>query len=1068
MADSTLDFGEAVFNTLQPTFEPGYKVIFRPQPASSFGNKQPTAAPAFSDPRGILPSNLVPASQISYQLVDEVSEAAIADNPTGASLGVAAGLLGIAAGLALGGLQTTGQVVVNSKASIALICFEGHDVVDLPTANLLQGQKGFIVPDKVFLPIYAGGQFINPGDDLAQKAGLEYIKKSSGNSLVNVAASTAPPLDSLSNSKNIYGQPFSPNLVDVASNEIIVNGGAQFLTYVACDKPLFRDVVYMTSSAIGQGVFSGNQLNLNFAGPFGDPIVEVYRYAFVNTNPDALGTPIFNWRLSETFGVANTKFQGTPQEILRSLSANDRAFDFAEEKNNHYVYNLNDSGDDITTRYPVLPIKQAYSVNFAKAKTSQTNPFFDANFAAKIIPYAKNSSFFESELQVEKIIGLSPEGGLNQIVQDRSFVSPIFALDLDNNARLGLEYALHNFNHTQVFGADPIIVLAATRPATDGITAYYDPCISMVVVYTVEDSIATQRLFNDRKWTPADTLVPDSTLKQFLLGESPERTEGPSAIIPQSTNLNVSVGGTKGSFSIPSGSTVTHAIVIGATAPAKGSTKAAVLQLFSGSAAGATPTFEVEIPTVNETQKNPSRLIAIPSQPYSSFNILNPNGSSLAGFLGAKNTPFLPALPTTIPPLNAKAPDNLDKLSALQLSQVAADNFPIQSENVTGGGLSITGSAYIAFNRLGRIDMAYRPSISNQFLVVRDVCFRVPESLTPSNISASLHPGQQSQTGLPSADAPILLVNKLTKSLYLFYSYKNRLVMKNIPSQVFQINNDGTDPTISQLTSPIEIQIAEKIQRILGTVVYDGNITDRTNGIKGDLAFGTLKLGATPTTTTTNTNTTTPQITHHTACVSIKGYIYSFIQDGQRIRARRSTDTGGTWVDIFLDTTTFLPPVKNAPATNSTSNPVTDADAPSCFYDEATRSIHLFFIVDSCLLTMQIPEETLGLDAKAADASLKKIVPEIIYGKITDNLKSRGISSQKSVINRQTAATTANTAFTEVISPHRVAAARPAGGHLRLFFVDQNKVLRSLISSDDGRLWLSEDQYVSAASKGTT
>ena len=112
--------------------------------------------------------------------------------------------------------------------------------------------------------------------------------------------------------------------------------------------------------------------------------------------------------------------------------------------------------------------------------------------------------------------------------------------------------------------------------------------------------------------------------------------------------------------------------------------------------------------------------------------------------------------------------------------------------------------------------------------------------------------------------------------------------------------------------------------------------------------------------------------------------------------------------------------------------------------------------MDNALLMMQMPESLLLMSQPDAKAAFAKIVPQIVYGKQSANLQSRGIACQSTVISRQQN----NSSLNESVFSQRVAVARTSSGCLRVFFTGQNGFLTSLISSDGGALWQSEAQYI--------
>lgn len=991
-----------VFETLAPLFEPGYHIVFRPDIEAT----QPASPPAFSDPRGILPANLVPASTLSYELFDSVHELVVPQRITASAAFITVN-------------QVAGQVTINSQAFISLVVFEGKDVVDLPTAGLPTVNGGIQVPDLVFLPIHAGGKFIqSPTDDFGTKASLAYIHRSNGNAVRGMVPSASPPLDSFANSKSIIPNTGLFPVIDVASNIIKIDGAAEFISYVAATKPLFRDVVTLSSSAIAQGVFVGDNLNISFVGPFGTPQVQVLRYAFIATG-NALQP--FQWRLSESFGIQIDKKQETPPDLIAGSA------DLSEKEALHFVYDLSDASQDIGTVLPFKPIKTGYSPALATAKTDSTSRYFDKNFKAQIVP--SDQFFFQSRLQVKRIFGLTGPAGsasaANRIETDRTYVSPLYKIDVGNNTRMGLEYAVHRFSRTNAFEQDDLILLAAAKEGiAGGISTFYDPCMKRTFVYSVENNTVAQRIFNDKTWAIAPEQPPRSKLKAFLIGESPSQSAGPAAIGPTAKSTFVG-SGEQGDVTIPA-SLVVVAVSVN-TGGLSDENSAPILELYAKKGGQGTPIFEVAISGASDS----TVLISIPSIDFASFKISNANGVSVNKFYGVEKT-FLPAM---VPPAATENAD-LDKLNAQQFSQNKAETFPLQISRVSAANLSTYGASYLAYNNNGRIDLAYRSALSGVFGVMRDICLRIPDGQVPGQAS-------NNKNFYPPAENPFLIVAQQTSSLLLFYTYKDRLLMKNIPYWMFPQEQFETIP----LPAETESRLSAAISRLFPSVVYDGNIANPSDGIKSDISFSAIKIPEKPAIAGTKA-----QIVQHSACRTSGGHIFCFVQDGNRIRARRSTDNGQTWVDIFSNTTTFLP------STTTDQASLSDADAPYCYYDISSQTVLLFFIADNSLLCMIIPEHVLLLEQSEADEAIKTIHPEVIYGSLSSSLESRGIGLQSTVLERKTAA---QDNFKETINPHLISAIRLDGGHIRVFFLDSQKVLRSLISSNDGKLWQSEDQYLS-------
>ena len=1028
-----------VYETLASLFDPGYKIYFqtpyRGAPVS-----------AFLDPRGIIPG--LPASQLSYEISEQVSETAIYDAFSASVFGISAIT------------PTVGQVTDLSTSVFSLIGFEGRDVVDLPTTGLIKGDV-ITVPDKVFLPIFAGtSKFLGPNDNLSAKAAQEYVKKSPANLVLNIVPSPVQPVDAMGPTFGLIANNF-PNLVDVTSNQIRVSGSPNYVTYVTVTKPLFRDVIFLDTAAIAQGPLIGSQLNITFAAPYGTPVVAVLRYAYVvaGTKTQSGGkTTADRWILSESFGIVPSTLKSTPPNL--GLTGQALSNDQAEALAQHYAYNVipNDSpASDVhlASNFNSLPgiSGTGYSIALAAAMGNPQSTFHDINTQFQVLPEAKNQFFNQSLLQVKSVFGLSPteaaDAASNTLTTERTYQSPVVATSLDSSFRLGLEYGLHKFANTEVWASANALIAVQTTPSASGMQAFYDPCENQIVVVTIDGGAVTERIFDDKKWVGTKLPIIASQLNAFLIGELLQRSNGWAAIVPVQSNLGLQVSaGTSGTVAIPSTFVPSSLLMVAATVPVptatattQASTTAAVLQLFSDTNAGSggtVPIFEVEVPTVTSgTAGDKSRLFSIPPVPFQSWNINNPSNSSVAAIYGVPKSPYLAAMGTIAPASDA----TLDKLSAYQLSQLTAASFPVQAASVGAANLAQVGNTFIAYETGGRIDLAYRTSSGNPYYAIRDVCFRVPENLQLASLSS---PSSGHQQTWPAVSNPFLVANNLADTISIFYSYKNRVLMKVIPKEavIFQVPL----PSSNAFDVITEARISGSLQQIIPYIAYDGGIADKTTGIKGDLAFGTLAV-APPDPSGTGTSST-PQIAQYSACRTLAGHHFLFVQDGQRIYARRSCDNGATWVDILPSQISLFPQVPGGTPT--------DPDAPSCFYNRSTNDILLFSVMDNALLMMRIPESALLLSQPDATAAVAKIVPQIVYGKQSANLLSRGIAYQSTVISRQQNDSTLN----ESVSSQWVAIARTSSGCLRVFFTGSSGFLASLISSDGGALWQSEAQYI--------
>ncbi len=1030
------------YQVLAPLYEPGYHFVQKVEHLNATPDAD--ALPPYADGRGILRYGMVPASHLSYEIVEELDEIIFVQN-----------LRKAGGGVDLGFALTAGSTTLSLKTQVALVFFEGHDVIDIPTDQLEAVSNGYRAPTKVFLPLYAGDdKWINVRKDLNIEAAREYIKRSPNNQILDVEPSINPPIDSLSAEKPIIPKDSIFPIIDTASDIIRTNGGARYISYVAIDKPLFRDVVYLNSSVVTTGIFFGNIFKISTVAPFSTPKTVVYRYAFINVNAnDPTSPPLYQWRLSETYGVAAPKIEKTPSTLLVSDADVQRDLFESSAENLHLVYNLNDAGPDVLDQFPTAPAKTGYSPLLAQAKIDPHSSFYDRNFKAQIIPLKKDSFFTQNRQETKKIFVKRPlskkvitvvnKNGVGEqfesitgqlgsevdhVLTDRSYVSPYHELDFGANTRIGVEYSIRNFSHTPIYTLDRSTILASTKPANICVSAFRDPCIDAIVVNYIDFETVVERIFYDCDWADAGEVPPEATLKSFMIGEVPQRTSGRTAFVPPQEELvNSFFAGSNSTVSIQADALPTG-VTIDPTTISDPSLRP-VLKLYEGDTTG-DPTYEIAIP-----QGERKALINIPSRRYKNFKVEPGSGGPLQ-VLGAKFA-FL------------KKPDSAtvkDALTKAQIDDLKDEDFPLISLSVSAAAMSKYGQACLAFERDNRIDFAYRTSNHLQWIIVRDVIKRIPETYV-NGIKTDL----ASKT-FPSAVTPFLLSDFQLGHFYLFYVYKDRLFMKTVPIDIFiKYPSIDTGPIYDP---PTEATLIDQMHSARPVVVFDNGIQDRRAGIKADIQFNNIRGDLTPPDTTTSPDL--PHILTYSAAYSPVGNLYCFIESNDRIRLMSSSDRGLTWANLLPDDFYFYPQLKNgAPVRRSVDG--TEAQSPSCFYYSGTGSIILALTVESSILVMNIPEEILTQETENIAESLSFIVPQVIYGNLSDDMKLRGITAQAGVLERQK---NNPDDFNERVSSHRMGIASTQAGHLRLFFLDQEKKLKSLISSDSGLSWRSEAQYV--------
>lgn len=1074
MAIPTPPGAGGLFQTLAPIFDKGYSPLLRT--ILNRPKVQPIVPLEFSDPRGYL-GGLVPANTFSYEIFEEVTESVFI-SPNNVLIGSLTGLASPLSLLSVG--QFTGEVATSSITKNCVVAFEGHDVVDFPTKDL--PGPGLTCPTNVFAPIYAGGRFINmlktkklgaitQTDDLATKSALEYNKKSSGNGIKGMIPSDDLPLDSIFNTNGIFTQNLradDPYLIDASSNQI--DGSGEFVTYTAVDKPIFRDVITSNSAASAQGVFVGNSFIASFVGPyyalnsvaFGTPpppshTLYVIRYAMVN-----VGTPKttkYRWRMSESFGIDPKNKPIDPPGALYNKSTQNAIN--AAEVAKHYAYDVNEPGDEIANDFArSTPLKQAYNPTHALAMMDQNSPFYRPNFKASVVPLKSGSEVNFSNLSIK---GIYPNYrnvatdqykaymNLDGITQWRTFESAIHQGPFGRNLRVGLEYAIHRNHASQSLTASQhrgqITLLASTRPSTQGIGAYYDPCIDAIITVGTDGGSPTQRVFDDGGWTNV-AFVPPKTgdTKAFMLGETPLRTSGFNCCFPkQEKKDGVSAdGGSKGKIKTSSKFIVTSLIVKlpDTVDPAK----PPILQLLGGTGG---PFFEAALPSRGE-RGAPTITIQIPPFNVAEFNIIDAGGATLEGVLAADKTPFLPKLK------EVKFDDDVDKLSKTQITEIDSLDFPLTAGSATVCALNEFGNAFFAFAANQGISLAFRHSYSRPFFVARDAVLRLPNDL---KVVTSSGPGKDTKTQRPDATDPFLMADPGTDMAHLLYLYKSRIVCKNIPYEIFT-NLKSTDFDVGFYKPDAEASIISKLHKLGGVICYDGYVKERKKDIQSDINTGFITLNENEV-SPDELKTDTPSISNFTACIGYAGN-YLFAQDSGRIIARKSVDKNKTWTDIFPQKTRFLPIDPDASTSTAAKNDDPDGTFPTCFFDSSTQTVFLFMFVESSLVFIRIPENMFLLPPQKAKDNLTKLSVEVVFGEISLEMKKRGIVNTPSVEERKKDKKdqTPPNEDKETITPQRVALVRTEFGNLRLFYADDKLFLHSLISTDGGRTWLSEEQFV--------
>lgn len=1011
-------------------FSPGYKVIFKEL------NKKPKTQPTFpalySDPRGDL-KELVPANSFSYEIFEDIKSFGTVRR----NININAGSFGtLGAGFAgIGGAAVTAseptQLILNAVSRTCLIGFEGHDVVDAPTKDMIKGGN-ISCPTNVFYPIYSGSKFIAKKDDkFPVKTALEYNKKSPENGIKGMIPSDYLPLDSVLNEKGL----FSPVAraaykggIDTGSN--LINGSGEFVSYVAIDKPIFRDVIVSAYSTLVQGILFGDSFSDRFSSGYFFSVY-VIRYSMINSGTNE--SPNFRWKMTESFGIDVENKIETPISAYKKYSDMINKSEHAK----HYVYNTNEEGDELKVDFiKSTPLKKAYSTGHALSMMDPSDSLYDPNFNGVVSNIKKGSVFAQSNLQLKDfsvLLGGSPIS-LTGMSQKRTYTSPIFDVNYNENFRLGVEYSVlrnpSNGSLAAVQYPNKITLLVKTKPSTHGIGAYHDPCIDAIITVSVDGGTATQRVFGDSGWTTKALAPVQGFLKAFLVGEFPYKTGGASCLFPrQESKGDIEFKpGTAGNIKVSSTVTVTSVVV---SLPEVINIESPPVLSFSQGLEEAV--LEIQLPSQNERGEKEMQ-IQIPPFDYSKFDIKNASGATVKAFYYAKKAKFLESL-EKITPVDS------DVLFS-QISEIKEDEYPILASSATVASLNEFGNSFIAFSTENTIHFGFRSCYSHPYSLVRDVILRFPENKTESTQRAV-------------ATGPFLIADPDTDSAYLFYLYKGRIVLKIIPYEMF-IPLKETDYGVNGYTPQTEANLIAKMYRLGARVCYDGYIKDKKDKIQEDLESGYLSVNNNDKDSGLGTDET--NLSHFSACLGNQGH-YLAIEDGMHLILRKSFDKCKTWSDIFS------PGARLIKAANDSDLADQDGTYPMIFCDKSTGIVFLFMCIETSLVMMRIPEEILLNDQRRASEIIKNIEVELIFGVLSEDMEKRGIIASNAVKEREKmdkgkSETGGTVSEPEEIPPQRVAVAKTEFGSLRLFYVDDELLMRSLISSDAGRTWLTEKQFI--------
>ena len=1030
----------AIFTSGIPITSPGYHVLFQP----NFTNV-PDAYSPYGDPRGLFRTGMVPGRSMSYRIYNETIHSYISAMQDISAQ--AQGLLGAfgGAGAAAGLFSAFPEAnFARSVTSTAVMVFEGHDVIDLPTEGLKTVDGALRVPHKVFRPLFAGiDKFIGPKDDIAKRCIQEFANQSPQNMVRGMAKSDSLPPEIQNNFFTLWGK----RSVDVLSDGIIVDGSPSYVSYVACDKPLWRDVITfrVASQAIG---LAGASLGFIITdASISSVTAEVMRFVLVNIaesgQPDK-----FVWRISESYGV-KTKgtVEKTPTSAYDKASDEEKTLEALAETYNHLIYNLNDKSDDLTKEEFGAPAKDAVYPLFAKAKATSGNPLYDKNFAYNMVPI-KVGDGSTGTLATPYAIRVGPPtwGPFvdNPPPQDPKlfrftypqyyYTSPSFSTSLSANARLGWEYSDR---------ASDTIELAKTLEGSPGVSALYDYCIYAAEVMDTYSSSAGQipveRAFDDTTWTQTQRQLPKDDdpngLKQFLLGEYPWRSVGRTVLVPLQKKIE---GATisPNSVTLPAKSLVTSMVVtIGS-----GSEVPGIIKLYSGAPTG-TPLFEVSI----KENFGGDFMVGLPALRFGSYKA--PSGMFIKELYGAdQGEVMLAAIPGDA---------SSDDPSEFQLANLGEQTFPIPATSVVADSDCTSGWLIVAYENETRIDIGCRSQYTQSFGIVRDVTLRICDK-TPF-----------SKASIPSSSTPFVIINPKSRIVHLFYMYKQKLLVKHMPIEAFQ--SEPLSGTALRYSVESEKKIAQRMHKLGACMVYDGTSSGTKSGIDTDLNAKAIKVVEGNDPNGAIAKDPVNPLSSYSAFLDREGWPYVFTQAQDKFVIRRSNDNGSSWRDAIPRDMSLVPPPKSDPTEAATKRTPL---FPYCLYDGSNKSVNVFFFYESSLLYVKLPTEILRMNPDNSDdlakikSQFSKFKPVLLVGNLTQNMVDRGIVPNLSVdpkLRENPPADMSKDTDTTAgpsLSPHRIGGVVTLRGYYRIWFKDANLVLRSLMSFDNGSQWYTDWQLL--------
>jgi hypothetical protein len=991
--------------------------------------------------------------------------------------------------------------IERSAMMTAITVFEGIDIIDLPASQFKRTEKGIEVPHLVYKVIHAGAEKLVSKEGFGLDYWITVGPYLEDNLAQGMVLSDNPPFDVKKNNDDILNRQF---FVDTASTVIRVDGDANFVSYVGILRPMWRDVIMTSGSSKEETTFAfGTPLDIaTEAGRFTEEKGEisshpalVLRYTW-----DDFGTeeePKRQWRLSESFNV-------DPEQKVQQPAGVELPGEFRLGR--HYVYDLNDKTYPETDGVPIPRIlKRAYTKEHAIAKLNLTSSHFDEGFRAVIVQQdasaetvqnptapgdpAKSIVLLPNDIEffaqgVPQYLGGTPALCASTIfgTSDRHaylFTSPKFLGAFSTNVRVGEEYygLLRARLQSAILGA----VLVRT-PAIGWVSASYDPCMLTTslldVAGSVDAPVVVERTFDDNRWEKVDLPIPEPERGQFLLGEHPYKNGGAAALLPKTEETDVVIG--QDGLVVPN-----DKIIAGVGLNVEedaGGTGQGTGKLFTSRTEP-----EVELSLGEVAPPRSGRMVVnVPSLDYTAFApggglkeldklYVADRAGKIADSLVAPQEVVDDADGNPVAWLNA---------SNTQINQVGEMVFPVPARSVTAQLDCNNGFTVIAYETEGRIDLGLRATHYGSFTPVRDVVLRIPEEEVE---------GGNEQISLPAASKPYLVPDKDTTLWFLFFVYKRKIFLKKIPEEIFK--DLARQITSNSFTPQTEANAVRTLHSIAVTLIYDstgetdegsggGSIAEDIDaqiiengedkeeeeeatspasfGIIPFVPFGVQRfVAAVSEEIAEDERPATPRfLIDYSAFRDNKGNVFLIVYDTQRTWLFRSLNSGRSYRSILPATFSFLPLTdeekeEREQFEGSFANPV---QYPYVLVDESTHNCHLFFFSEAALLLHTFPIETLLLEPDKIEEALALIKPRFLHGRLTKTLVDRGIVPIRP--NRTPEEEESSSLAT--VPAQRVSGVITTSGYLRVFFKDEDGIVASLISSNSGATWFTDQEYSSS------